>query len=170
MVTMSDIPEENIVSKSQRKREFLELQLLAQKLVGLSGNQLQTIAQTIALSEELTIAVNHGRSLERAPLRRQIRYLAKLLNEADHLAIKAAVMQCLQGSATATAQLHRIERWRDRLLNEGDAALSALVAQCPDFDRQRLRQLVRAARQEKERASGNKAFRALFQCLREQDL
>ena len=124
----------------------------------------------VSLPEKLLTAVDHGRTLRRAALRRQVRYLAKLLDAADHDAIRAAVEAGRQGSAVATARLHRIERWRDRLLSEGDSALSALIEQCPDLDRQKLRQLVRAARRDQAQQVGNKAFRVLFRWLGEQDL
>jgi ribosome-associated protein len=37
------------------------------------------------------------------------------------------------------------QRWRERLLAEGDGGLSALVTECPNAERQRLRQLIRKA-------------------------
>ena len=42
----------------------------------------------------------------------------------------------------AIAEFHAVERWRDRLLEEGDVALAELLTDYPDADRQQLRQLV----------------------------
>jgi len=66
-----------------------------------------------------------------------------------------------------TAQLHRAETWRDRLLAEGDAALSELLVEYPQADRQHLRQLVRNAIDERKRNKPPHAFRELFRELRE---
>ena len=45
----------------------------------------------------------------------------------------------------------RLQRWRERLLSEGDAAVEAFIEAHPSVDRQRLRSLVRAASRGAER-------------------
>ena len=62
--------------------------------------------------------------------------------------------------------MHRVEHWRERLLAEGDAALAGLLEEHPSADRQRLRQLVRNANEEKLRNKPPRAFRELFRELR----
>ena len=62
--------------------------------------------------------------------------------------------------------MHRVEAWRDRLLEGGDEALAELLDLHPDADRQRLRQLVRNAQDEKKRGKPPRAFRELFRELR----
>ena len=71
-----------------------------------------------------------------------------------------------EGQRTATARFHRIERWRERLIEEGDAALQELGETFPDIDRQYVRQLVRNARQEQSASMAVNAYRALFRYLR----
>jgi ribosome-associated protein len=65
--------------------------------------------------------------------------------------------------------LQQVERWRTRLLAEGDPVVEELVGQYPEVDRQRLRQLVRQAKKGSvepgERSP--KAYRELFSVLRE---
>ena len=63
--------------------------------------------------------------------------------------------------------MHRIERWRERLLAEGDAALAELLDEYPDADRQALRTLVRNALAEKARNKPPRAFREIYQALRD---
>jgi len=59
------------------------------------------------------------------------------------------------------------ERWRDRLLEEGDHVLEELVTQHPDVDRQYLRQLMRNAGKEKLANKPPRSARLLFRYLRE---
>ncbi|SOO30196.1 conserved hypothetical protein [Xanthomonas phaseoli pv. phaseoli] len=65
------------------------------------------------------------------------------------------------------AAIHRVERWRERLLAEGDVALSELLEAYPAADRQQLRQLVRNAIHERAKNKPPRAYRELFQVLRE---
>jgi ribosome-associated protein len=59
-----------------------------------------------------------------------------------------------------------VERWRERLIEEGDEALGDLTAELPDIDRQQLRTLIRAARRDRERGKPD-APRKLFRFLRD---
>ena len=53
------------------------------------------------------------------------------------------------------------------MLEEGDGALAELLAECPQADRQQLRQLVRNAIEERNRNKPPRAFRELFKRVRE---
>ncbi|HET6588102.1 MAG TPA: ribosome biogenesis factor YjgA, partial [Oleiagrimonas sp.] len=65
------------------------------------------------------------------------------------------------------AVLHRLEALRERLLNDtDDTALSQLIAQHPDIDRQHLRSLVRRARVERDSGRKPHAVRELFRLLK----
>jgi ribosome-associated protein len=55
-------------------------------------------------------------------------------------------------------------------LQEGDAAINDLLAQCPEADRQQLRQLVRAGVRERQSERPPAAQRKLFKYLRELSL
>lgn len=65
------------------------------------------------------------------------------------------------------AAIHRVERWRERLLAESDVALAELLEAYPAADRQQLRQLVRNAISERAKNKPPRAYRELFQVLRE---
>jgi ribosome-associated protein len=82
-------------------------------------------------------------------------------------AIRDAMDAGGEAARRETAQLHRVETWRDRLIADGDAALSELLAAHPDADRQHLRQLARNAIEERNRNKPPHAFRELFRELRE---
>ena len=66
------------------------------------------------------------------------------------------------------AAMHRLEAMRDRLINEEEAALSELINEHPQVDRQHLRSLVRKARLEKETPNKPpRAYREIFQLLKD---
>lgn len=152
-----------VPSKSQRKRDSKALQALAEELAKLSPHQREKLPLTEELGEALALAGE----LERSAFRRQIRYLGRLLRDADVESLRAGLDRLRLSGREATAELHRIERWRDRLIDEGDAALEALVARFPAVDRQRVRQLARSARRERESGKRTGDGRALFRFLRD---
>ena len=152
-------------SKSQRKRDMRAVQALGAELIRLSTEQLLKVP----LSETLKEAVLEARGLARGAYQRQVRHIAKLLTHEDITAIRSAVEEFQEGQRTATARFHRLERWRERLLEEGDAALQELGETFPGMDRQYVRQLVRNARQEQSASKAVNAYRALFRYLRDLD-
>jgi ribosome-associated protein len=64
---------------------------------------------------------------------------------------------------------HRVESWRDRLLDGGDEVLGALLKQRKSADTQALRNLVRNAIREASRDKPPASARKLFKLLREMD-
>jgi ribosome-associated protein len=83
----------------------------------------------------------------------------------------AAIRDALDAGGEAarreTAELHRVEAWRERLLSDGDTALAELLVEYPSADRQRLRQLLRNAADEKAKNKPPHSYRELFRELRE---
>jgi len=151
-------------SKTQRKRESAALQDLGGALVRLSREQLTRLD----LPEDLYQAVVLGQSLKHdGSLKRQRKYIGKLLRKMAPEPIQAKLAEITRASAAATRSLHRIEGWRDRLLAEGDAAIHDLMAHYPHAERPKLRQLVETARLERDRGQLPKAARLLFRHLRE---
>jgi len=64
--------------------------------------------------------------------------------------------------------MHRLEAIRDQLVAGDEAALSELITEHPQVDRQRLRSLLRQARMEQETPNKPpKAYREIFQLLKE---
>ena len=163
MKSGSDNEEEHI-SKSQRKRDMHALQELGEELTRMPINALKKLDLPENLLTEILAAhetPSHGAH------KRQLQLIGKLMRHIDAEPIKFALDQAKRQSSSTTKYFHMLEDWRDRLVNEGDDALSDLLAQFPDADRQQLRQLTRNAKKEKERNSAPKAARAIFQYLRE---
>ena len=148
-------------SKSQRKRESTALQDLGEALVALPADQLEAVALPDALRE----AVLEARRISKfGALRRQLQYVGRLMREVDPAPIRAS-LDALSGHSRAhTAWLHRLERLRGRLV-DADEGWDELAAAHADL--QRLRQLARNARHERDQGRPPRAFRELFQALRE---
>lgn len=155
-------PEEN--SKSQRKREVTALQDLGEELLRLNPAQLEQIP----LPENVRNAIEEALKMNaHGALRRQKQYIGKLMRNADAAPIQAALEAIKEHGHTSAARFRELERWRDRLLTEGDAAISAFIETHPHADRTRLRALARNAHSEQTRGEAPKSARMLFRYLRD---
>jgi ribosome-associated protein len=92
----------------------------------------------------------------------------RLLSEDEIAAIRKQIDVIEGPGRVETTHLHRLERLRERLLGN-DEVLTELIAQHPSLDVQNLRTLIRNARKEKESNKPPKAYREIFQVLRELD-
>lgn len=152
-------------SRSARRRQALAVFDLAETLVGLSPAQ----SQTLPLPEGIAELVAESRAITAHIARkRQLQFLAKQLraHEEQLPAVYAALQHHQDHERRQTARLHEIEAWRERLIAEGDGALTVFLQHFPDCDRQALRQLVHKARREREQEKPPAAARALFRLLR----
>jgi len=151
-------------SKSQRKRDSAALQDLGAELVNMPKSKLAAIP----LDEDLREAIALAQSIKaHGGRKRQILYIGKLLRGIDATPIREAIAKLDQTDAASVAHLHRLERWRERLLAEGNDALTQLLGEFPAADSQRLRQLIRNAQQEHAAGKPPKSSRELFRYLRE---
>ena len=154
------------VSKSQRRRDALDVRDLAAQLVALEPARLARLP----LDEPVRRAIDEARRIRaRVARKRQLQYVAKLLRRGETGEIREALDAFDSEARRLAAGHHRCEAWRDRLIESGDEALGKLLQQRRDADAQALRQLVRNARREQERNAPPSAARALFRLLRELD-
>ena len=154
------------VSKSQRRRDALEVKSLAARLIATTP----ALLARIPLDETTRTAISEAQRIHSNVARkRQLQYVAKLLRRVDAEPILQALQDLEQEGRQATARQHRAEAWRDRLLEDGDPALGDLIRQRRDSDAQAIRQLIRTARQEAARGRPPAAARRLFRTLREMD-
>ncbi len=156
--------DEDFVSKSQIKREMQALQDLGQELYKLSPKDLAKIPLPEKLAESIALA---HRITNRSGLRRQMQYIGKVMRTIDAEPIQAALDKLRQSKKQAAAEFHQIERWRDRLIAEGNDALSEFLTQYSLADRQHLRQLMINAQKEAKQNKPPKYSRQLFRYLRE---
>jgi ribosome-associated protein len=155
--------DQEIVSKTRKKREMHELQALGVALVGLSDSQLEVIEIPQKLREALLEA---KRIKSHEAKRRQMQYIGRLMREVDPAPIRSRLAELEGHSAQATARHRRLEAWRDRLMSD-DEALTAFAAEHPGADLQALRTLIRNARKEAALAKPPRAYRELFRVLKD---
>jgi ribosome-associated protein len=155
------------VSRGEQRREALAVLELAGKLVEQDNARL---AQLPISSELMNLVIASKKITSQIARKRQIQFLAKQMRrEQDEtlVAIRAALDFDKNLSRQETAALHRVEAWRDRLIEEGDVALAEFLNEYPSADRQHLRQLARNAKEEKLKNKAPHAFRELFREMRE---
>ncbi|MBH1665656.1 ribosome-associated protein [Stenotrophomonas maltophilia] len=153
-------------SRKQKRGEALEVLALGEKLVSLTPAQLarlpipEDLLPHIAECKRITAHIAH---------KRQLAFLAKhMRREEDETleAIRDALDANSETSRREVAMMHRVEDWRERLLDDGDKALAALLDEYPQADRRQLRTLVRNAQAEKAKNKPPRAYREIYQVLR----
>ena len=151
------------ISKSQQKREANALQLLGTQLTELSVDQINQLE----LPQQLKTAVLDAKTIQKhGAKRRQLQYIGKLMRNVETEQIRSRLSAITQQSAEVVSQLHKIEMWRDRLINEGDSALMEYLSKYPETNRQQIRALIRNAILENAQNLPPKAYRKLFQFIK----
>jgi ribosome-associated protein len=153
-------------SKSQVKREFHALQDLGERLTTFKADVLDRLPLTDGLRKALAEAPKHTANSAR---KRHIQFIGKLMRDQNLDEILALLDQLDSSTRQYNERFHNLERWRDRLLSEGDAALDAFVVEYPEADRQHLRQLLRQAQQEALQNKPPTSARKVFKIVRELD-
>jgi ribosome-associated protein len=154
-------------SKEELKRQAQAVQALADRLVAAPE---ATIA-ALDLPERLDDAVMLARRIRGGgALVRQKQFVAKLMRGMDLEPIRAA-LQDQEAEHLLDARLFReVERWRDRILEEGPPAVEAIAAAHPVLATGEFRRLAAAAREERRmgrsRGSARELFRAIDRALR----
>ncbi|HEB95426.1 MAG TPA: DUF615 domain-containing protein [Sedimenticola thiotaurini] len=165
--TESFEPEPEGPSKSEVKREMLALQKLGERLVALSPKRWEEFS----FGPQMMEALRESRRIKsHNAMRRHYRRLGKLLRNEDAELVRNLFQRMDDEHFQDTRRFHRLEQWRERLLADGDEALQALLEQCPGADRQRLRQMIRDGRREREQERPPVVQRRLFRYLRELEL
>lgn len=155
-------------SRTQQRRDALAVLALAQQLVDLPPSRLAKLPLPDDVRHEIDVTrriSSHGAK------KRQLAFLAKVMrryDDDDFAAVRAELGENREKQRQETAAMHRLESMRDRLIAEDEAALSELITEHPQVDRQHLRSLVRQARVEKDTPNKPpKAYREIFQLLKD---
>ncbi len=151
-------------TKSALKRQMTALQKMGEILVGLPAAQLNQIP----LENPLLDAINTARTLKtHGAIRRQLQYIGKLMRNIDAESIQTALDKVQNKNQQSKAEFHQIERWRDKIISEGDSAIEKFIELHPETDRQHLRQLMRKAQKDVTQAKNTGGETELFRYLRE---
>lgn len=160
-------PEYDGPSKSQLKRDMQALQDLGERMLELSNDQLDTLP----IGGTLRAAIEESRRIRQNEARRRhLQYIGKVIRqEDDPEGLSRQIDAFYSGSEEHTRRHHLAERWRDRMIAEGDDAVGEFLDYCTTADVQHLRNLARNARRDagKEQATGQsrKLFRYLRECI-----
>ena len=153
-------------SKSELKRQMTALQKLGEELIAEPRDRVKRVPMPEDVREAILecqqIKDHEGR-------RRQMQFVGKKMRTLEEHEI-AAIQKTLDSwrglSKADTASMHALERRREKLLKD-DNALTELLAQHPDLDAQHLRTLIRNARKEQAENKPPKAYREIFQILKQ---
>jgi len=154
-------------SRSEQRRQALDVLALAGQLLELAPGRLKQLPIPESLHAHIASARRITSHIAR---KRQLAFVAKQMRREEERVldgIRAALDHGSEAARQDSAFLHRIEHWRERLLAEGDTALAGFLAMYPAAERQHLRQLIRQAQTERQHDKPPRAFRELFQCLRQ---
>lgn len=155
-------------SRTQQRREALAVLALAHQLIELQPSRLAKLELPEDVRREIDVTRRITAHIAR---KRQMAFLAKVMRrygEEDFASVRAELGENREKQRQETAAMHRLESMRDRLISEDEGALSELIAEHPQVDRQHLRSLVRQARLEKEIPNKPpRAYREIFQLLKD---
>src|SRR5450830_34009 len=153
-------------SKSQLKREMTALQKLGEELVAEPRDRVKCVP----MPEDVRDAILECQQIkDHEGRRRQMQYVGKKMRtlDEDEIAQIQKTLDSWRGlSKSDTASMHALERRREKLLKD-DASLTELLALHPDLDVQHLRTLIRNARKEQAENKPPKAYREIFQILKQ---
>jgi len=149
-------------SKTQVKRECQHLIDLGEKILKLKKEEIKSLD----LPDELEVAITTALKIKsRSGLKRQRQYIGKLLRSIENEGIEEKVRKIQHQHDTNTAQFKRLEKWRDRLIENDKEALNEIISRHPEIDRQHINQLIRAAHKEKQNEKPPAAARKLFKYI-----
>lgn len=149
-------------SRTELTRAATAVNKLGLALSRLSASDLDRLALPDRLREE----VDRSQTQKPKARGRQNRLIGQLLRAEDHEAI-AARLVALENDRRVGVQHESVtDQWVARLIEEGDAAINALLADYPDADRQRLRLLVRNVRRKPDGSAARRARRELLRAVR----
>jgi ribosome-associated protein len=153
-------------SKSQLKREMTALQKLGAELIAEPRDRVKRVP----MPEDVRDAILECQQIkDHEGRRRQLQFVGKKMRtlEPEEIAAIQKTLDSWRGLSKAdTAAMHALEKRRDKLLSD-DSAVTELKAQYPEIDMQHLRGLVRNARKEQAENKPPKAYREIFQLLKQ---
>ncbi|MGO4379224.1 ribosome biogenesis factor YjgA [Pseudoduganella sp. RAF53_2] len=153
-------------SKTEMKRQSDALQDLGRELVEAPRDRVKRVPMPEDVRDVILECQNIKNHEGR---RRQLQFVGKKmrgLTEEEVAVIRRTIEGWKGASKADTAALHALERRREKLLAD-DKALTALLEEHPQLDVQHLRALIRNARKEQAENKPPKAYREIFQILKD---
>ncbi|MFT4654548.1 MAG: ribosome-associated protein [Kangiellaceae bacterium] len=156
--------DEELVSKTQLKQAAEMLKKLGLELVDLTKGE----REKIPLDEELLTAIELCTRINRKKdgFRRQLQLIGKRLRVRDVGPIEIALANLRSSHSVANRHFHSLERLRDDILKDGNDGINKVIADYPQLERQKLRQMLRNAQKQAAQSKPPAAAREIFQYLR----
>ena len=155
-------------SKTELKRQSDALQDLGHQLV----DQPRDRVKRVPMPEDVRDAILECQSIKNHEGRRRaLQFVGKKMRtlSEEEVAVIVRTIEGWSGASKAdTAALHALERRREKLLAD-EKALTTLLGEHPELDAQHLRTLIRNARKEQAENKPPKAYREIFQILKDLD-
>jgi ribosome-associated protein len=150
------------LNRSQQKREIQMLLALGKNL-----SRLDEIALgKMELPQELFQALLDVQAMKHGAEKRQFKLICKMLRQINTESLQETIDNLEHKKADQDKNFHRIEYWRDRLIEEGQTAMTEFMAKYPQADAGQIRQLIRNANKELTANKPPKSSKALFRYLR----
>jgi len=150
------------LNKSQQKREIEALLTLGKNL-----SRLDAIAlEKMELPQELFQALLDVQPMKHGAEKRQFKLICKMLRQINTDSLQETIDNLEHKKADQDKSLHRTELWRERLIEEGQTAMTEFMSKYPQADAGQIRQLIRNANKELQTNKPPKSSRTLFRYLR----
>ncbi|MEY3807636.1 MAG: hypothetical protein RI893_612 [Pseudomonadota bacterium] len=151
-------------NKTQIKKDMAVIFALSEEMSELPAGQLKMLE----LPDIINKAVIEVSGMpHKGARKRLLKFITGQLFKIDIDPILERLSRIKNKSSHAVREHHAVERWRDRLISEGNNALTILLAEQPDADRQLLRHTLRNAQKEAEAGKPPKSSRLLYRQLKE---
>ncbi|MBA3029329.1 MAG: DUF615 domain-containing protein [Desulfobacteraceae bacterium] len=156
------IMEDEIKSRTKKKKEAEELQRLGLELNKLSVPQLERIE----IPEDLRAALIEGKSITANNASRRYRqFIGALMRDVNIESIRLALLQSKNEISVKFDPVKEARMWIERLLTGDLVEMETLLCEFPGIERQMLNQLVRNIKKEKPGTKTSKSRRALEQLI-----
>jgi len=133
------------------------------------ANMTDTEIKKMQLPSKFTEAIFLYKSMDKGPaLKRQKLFIGKMLRQDEPLIVEIKEKLAEQETKVKqqNAHFHKLEQWRDRMIEQGDDALNEFILHYPQADRQQLRQWIRNAQKEAAQQKPAKSAKEMFKYLR----
>jgi len=151
------------LNKSQQKREIEALLNLGKQLARLDAIALGKMD----IPHELFQALIDVQSMKFGAEKRQYKLICKMLRQINTESLQQTMDELGSKKEDLDKIFHRTEHWRNRLIADGQTAITEFMDTYPQADAGQIRQLVRNANKELLQNKPPKSSRSLFRLLRD---
>lgn len=150
-------------NKTQIKKDIYALFAMGETMSKLSTAHLDSLE----LPEKIHNAIREVAGMPHTGARKRLlKYIAGQLHKIDVSPYQEKLDRIQNKSAHAVREHHMAEQWRDKLIQEGNDALTDLFDEQPGADLQHIRQLLRNIKKETATGKPPKSARLLYRYLK----